>query len=57
MEFHVLYKSINTKSVIFIKDHQGMMVDPMFMIFQKSRLFLTDVNPNAVAPTAIFYGI
>ena len=35
------------------KDHQGMMVDPMFMIVKNLRLFLTAVTPTAVTPTAV----
>ena len=35
------------------KDHQRMMVDPMFMIIQSLRLFLTAVTPTAVAPIAV----
>ena len=35
------------------KDHQRMMVDPMFMIIQSLRLFLTAVIPTAVAPIAV----
>ena len=35
------------------KDHQRMMVDLMLMIVQNLRLFLTDVTPTAVAPTAV----
>ena len=38
------------------KDHQRMMVDQMFMIVQNLRLFLTDVTPTAVAPTADQFG-
>ena len=34
-----------------------MMVDPMFMIVQNSRLFLTAVIPIAVAPTAVILTI
>ena len=30
-----------------------MMVDPMFMIVQSLRLFLTAVTPTAVAPIAV----
>ena len=30
-----------------------MMVDPMFMIVQSLRTFLTDVTPTAVIPTAV----
>ena len=30
-----------------------MMVDPMFMIVQSLRLFLTAVKPTAVTPTAV----
>ena len=35
------------------KDHQIMMVDPMFMIVQSLRSFLTAVTPTAVAPIAV----
>ena len=35
------------------KDHQRMMVDPMFMIVQSLRLFLTAVTTTAVAPIAV----
>ena len=35
------------------KDHQRMMVDPMFMIVQGLRSFLTAVTPTAVAPIAV----
>ena len=35
------------------KDHQRVMVDSMFKIIQKLRLFLTAVTPTAVAPTTI----
>ena len=35
------------------KDHQRMMVDPMYMIVQNLRLFLTTVTPTAVAPTVV----
>ena len=35
------------------KDHQKMMVDPMFMIVKSLRSFLTTVTPTAVAPTAV----
>ena len=35
------------------KDHQRMMVDPMFMIVKNLRLFLTAVTPTAVTPTAV----
>ena len=34
------------------KVHQRIMVDPMFMIVQNVRLFLTAVTPTAVTPTA-----
>ena len=30
-----------------------MMVDPMFMIVQSLRSFLTDVTPTAVTPTVV----
>ena len=35
------------------KDHQRMMVDPMFMIVHSLRSFLTAVKPTAVTPTAV----
>ena len=35
------------------KDPQRMMVNPMFMIVQSLRSFLTAVTPTAVAPMAI----
>ena len=35
------------------KDHQRIMVDPMFMILQRLRLFLTAVTPTDVAPIAV----
>ena len=35
------------------KDHQRMMVDPMFMIVQSLRTFPTAVTTTAVAPTEI----
>ena len=35
------------------KDHQRMMLDPMFMIVQSLRSFLTAVTPTAVAPIAV----
>ena len=35
------------------KDHQRMMVDPMFMIVQGLRSFLTAVTPTPVAPIAV----
>ena len=35
------------------KDHQRMMVDPMFMIVQNLRSFLTAVTPTAVTPTVV----
>ena len=35
------------------KDHQTMIVDPMFMIVQNVWLFLTAVTSTAVAPTAV----
>ena len=34
-----------------------MIVDPMFMIFQKLRLFLTAVLPTDVAPIAIILAV
>ena len=35
------------------KDHQRMMVDPMFMIVQSLRSFVTAVTPTAVAPIVV----
>ena len=35
------------------KDNQKMMGDPMFMIVQSLRSFLTAFIPNAVIPTAV----
>ena len=35
------------------KDHQRMMVDPMFMILQRLRLFLAAVTPTDVAAIAV----
>ena len=35
------------------KDHQRMMLDPMFMILQSLRSFLNAVTPTAVIPTAV----
>ena len=37
------------------KDHQRMMVDPMFMIVQSLRSFLTAVTTTAVAPIAVIF--
>ena len=34
-----------------------MMVDPMFMIVQSLRLFLTAVQPTAVAPIAVIFPV
>ena len=38
------------------KDHQIMMVDPILMIVQNLRLFLTAVIPTAVSPTSDKFG-
>ena len=38
--------------MIHNKDHQRMMLDPMFMIVQNFRSFLTAGTPTAVTPTA-----
>ena len=35
------------------KDHQRIMVDPMFMIIQNISSFLNAVTPTAVTPTAV----
>ena len=35
------------------KDHQRMMVEPMFKIVQSLRSFLSAVTPTAVIPTAV----
>ena len=37
------------------KDHQRMRVDPMFMIIQSLRSFLTAVTTTAVAPIAVIF--
>ena len=37
------------------KDHQRMMVDPMFMIIQSLRSFLTAVTTTAVAPIPVSF--
>ena len=37
------------------KDHQRMMVDPIFMIVKNLRLFLTAVTPTAVTPIAVIF--
>ena len=37
----------------YYKDHQRMIVDPMFMTIQTLRPFLTAVTPTDVAPTAV----
>ena len=42
-----------TTQIDINKDHQRMMVDPMFMIVQNLRSFLTAVTPTAVAPIAV----
>ena len=38
-----------------MKDHQRMLVDPMFIIIQNLWLFLTAFTPTAVAPTAVIW--
>ena len=45
---HVLFFYWGSTSWISVrnKNHQRMMVDPMFMIIQNSRLFLTAVTPT-----------
>ena len=40
-------------AILHKKDHQRMMVDPMFMIIQSLRSFLTAVTPTAVAPIVV----
>ena len=40
-------------SVLLNKDHQRMLLDPMFMIVQNVRSFLTAVTPTAGTPTAV----
>ena len=37
------------------KDHQRMIVDPMYMIVQNLRSFLTAVTTTAVAPIAVIF--
>ena len=39
------------------KDHERMMVDPMFMIVQSLRSFLTVVTTAAVAPIAVIFNV
>ena len=39
--------------ISFNNDHQRMMVDPMFMIVQSLRSFLTVVTTTAVAPIVV----
>ena len=39
------------------KDHQRMMVDPIFMIVQSLRSFLTAVITTAVAPIAVIFSV
>ena len=54
--FHENYLVSTTFSVTTVttnKDHQRIMIDPMFMIFKNFRLFVTAVTPTAVTPTAI----
>ena len=43
------------KGNVINKDHQRMMVDPMFKIVQSLRSFLTAVTTTAVAPIAVIY--
>ena len=47
------FASKNTHKEHINKDHQRMMVDPMFMIVQSFRSFLTAVTPTAVTPIAV----
>ena len=47
------FKSPPVTNYNYNKDHQRMMVDPMFMIVQSFRLFLTAVTPTAVATIAV----
>ena len=47
--------TLHTTHCTINKDHQRMMVDPMFMIVQNVRSFLTAVTPTAVGLTAVIY--
>ena len=38
---------------LYDKDHQRMMEDPIFMIVQRLRSFLTAATPTTVTPTAV----
>ena len=49
----VSMESFNVSIEFLYKDHQRMMVDPMFIIVQNLSLFLTAVTPTAVAQTAV----
>ena len=49
----LLTKIIYSRCNKINKDHQRMMVDPMFMIVKSLRSFLTAVTPTAVAPIAV----
>ena len=46
-------KGICSPGSLVNKDHKIMRVDPMFMIVQSLRSFLTAVTPPAVAPIAV----
>ena len=46
-------RSVDIGPTYVNKDHQRMMVDPMFMIVQSLRSFLTAVTPTAVIPNAV----
>ena len=41
------------RPLAYKKDHQRMMVDPMFMVVQTLRSFLTAVTSTAVTPTDV----
>ena len=47
--------SVKIGAALVNKDHQRMMVDPMFMIVQSLRSFLTAVTTTAVAPIAVIF--
>ena len=51
-----LTRVILITTLITNKDHQRMVVDPMFMIVKNLRFFLTAVTQTAVALTADQFG-
>ena len=53
VDFFLYYSIYFTKGIHRNKDHQRMMVDPMLMIVQSLRSFLTAVATTAVAPIVV----